>query len=82
MSQIPVSSRPSVDWISQKILEATEREVAIAKDKVLEWATQEFREQVKAIVAKVVMKLLDTYTVERIGSELLIRVKIEVPKVE
>jgi len=59
------------------IMAAIKSEIDRQREKVIEEAVAEFEEKVRKAVGQVVLQLSDYYSVERLGAELVIHVKIE-----
>lgn len=65
------------DTIREKIREAIDKQVEIIKNDIAKSALEEFEAQVRKVLSLVIIRLLDSYSIERLGSELRIVVNID-----
>ncbi len=66
--------------IEQHINTALHKWLEEARDRAIQQAVKEFEADARKITAQTVLMLLNQYSVEQIGQELVIRVKIEAPE--
>lgn len=56
---------------------AIETQVAEIKKRIIEVAVEDFRQQVRGAVGNVAIKLSELYSIQRLGTELVIHVELE-----
>lgn len=63
--------------LMRELLSHFEKEIKGLTEKIITDATQQFQNEVRMAVGKVVINLANYYTVERIGGNLVITVRLE-----
>jgi len=63
--------------ITRAILHEVKEQIEKAKEESVSQATEQFQKRVKEIIGNVAMDISSYYSIERIGQDILIRVKFE-----
>ena len=75
---ITTKADPSAVFL-QAVNDALAKQVEGAKEQVIKQAVQEFEEKVRTAVGNVAIRVAEYYTVQMLGSQLIITVKLEKP---
>lgn len=68
------------EQIRLNILESITKNVQASKDAIVAQAVRDFEKACRQIVANISLNVLNYFTMERVGPELVIRVQIEAPE--
>jgi hypothetical protein len=63
--------------IARAILHEVKEEIEKAKEEVAAKASEEFQKRVKEVIRNAALDISNYYTIERVGQDILIRVKFE-----
>jgi hypothetical protein len=63
--------------IAAAIEQALDKQIAEVKEQIIRRAVEEFNKEVREITAKTALKVSDCFSIERMGTDVIIRVKVE-----
>jgi len=70
----------SLSTLEETICKAIESQVDAEKEQIIKTAVAEFEKRIRTIVGQMTIELAQYYSIERLGSDLVIRVRIETGK--
>jgi hypothetical protein len=73
----PAKTEASAAGVLTLIRAAMERWIEIEREALVQAFTKEFETRLRSVAASTVLKLHSLYTVERMGTEIVIRIQIE-----